>query len=224
MEPLYFLGIPIEVSLTRFMIAQAFGLAVLAFDFWSFQADKQVSYFRRTLASSSAWIVMYLFIGAQLPIILVTTFSVLRNIVFTWAFTVDTPKTRMIARRTMYASLVIAVVAAGPAIATTRPETRLLQAVLLLTTLGFVVGQYMPGVWMLRISAVAYAVGIMAVNSPLDTFNPIGMIIEANKILAVAFFFVVYFRKQKERKRLAAIRPTALNVGRDLRGLAGARA
>ncbi len=222
MEPFYFLGQAIEVSMTRFLIAQALGLAVLAFDFWSFQADEQINYFRRTLASSTAWVIMYFFIGAQLPIILVTSVSVIRNVVFTWAFTVDTPRSRMIARRTMYGSLILAVIAAAPAIATTRPETRGLQVFLLLVTLGFVIGQYMPGVWMLRISAVTYAIGIMLINSPLDTFDPMGMIIEANKILAVVVFFVVYFRKQKERKRLAAIRPKALAIGKDLRGTVAA--
>jgi len=218
MDTFYFLGQPIDVGMTRFLVAQVFGLAVLAFDFWSFQAEEQLSYFRRTLASSSAWVIMYIIVGAQAPIILITSASVLRNIVFTWAFTVQTPRSRMIARRTMYASLIIALVLAVPTIAGTRPETQGLQVFLLLGTLIFVVGQYMPGVWLLRISAVVYAVSVALVNSPLDTFNPVGMIIEVNKGLAIVAFFVVYFRRKKRHRELAAIRPKALAVGRDLRG------
>jgi len=217
MEPAVFLGQVIEVSMTRFVIAQALGLAVLAFDFWSFQTPNQISYFKRTTVSSAAWVAMFFFVGAQLPIILISSASVIRNAIFTWSFIKDTPRSRMIARRTVYTSLAVALLAAIPAIAGTRPGTRSLQVLLLVGTLMFVVGQYMPGIWMLRISAVVYAITVGLVNSPLDTFNPVGLIIEANKILAVIIFFAIYFRKQKERKRMAAIRPVSLSLGRDLR-------
>jgi len=219
MEPVTFLGQAIEVNMTRFIIGQIIGLAVLGFDFWSFQTENQLSYFKRTLASSTLWVIMYFFVGAQLPIIMITAASVLRNSVFTWALIADTGKARMIARRVMYGSLAAVLILAVPTIINTRPGTRLLQVVLAVFTIGFVVGQYMPGIWMLRISAITYAISIILVNSPLDTFNPVGIIIEVNKILAIAIFFVAYFRRQKEKQRLAALKPVALTLGRDLRGL-----
>jgi len=217
MEPMTFLGQAIEVNMARFIIAQVIGLGVLAFDFWSFQTEDQLTYFKRTLMSSSLWVVMYFFVGAQLPIILITSASVLRNAVFTWALIQNTGRARMIARRTMYGSLIAVAILAGPTIAGAQPGTRILQAVLALFTIGFVVGQYMPGIWMLRISAITYAMAIILVNSPLDTFNPVGIIIEVNKILAIVIFFVAYFKRQKEKARLAALTPTALSLGKDLR-------
>jgi len=209
----YFLGMPIEVDMTRFVIGQIFGLGVLVFDFWSFQAEKQLSYFRRTTVSSALWLTMYLIIGAQAPILLVTGFSTLRNVVFTWAFTKDTPRARMIARRTMYNSLAIAFVASVAVIPAMRPETIPFQVLLAITVVFFVVGQYMPGIWLVRISAVFYAIAVLLLNTPLDTFNPIGIIIEVNKLIAIGVFFFVYFRKQKESRRLAAIPPAALGLG-----------
>ncbi len=208
----YFLGMPIEVNLYRFIIGQLFGLAVLAFDFWSFQTPNQLSYFRRTTISSLLWVTMYLLIGAQLPIIIVTAVSTLRNIVFTTAFTLDTPRARMIARRTMYTSLVIALTASLAVIPNMRPETIPFQILLAITVTLFVIGQYMPGIWLIRIFGVAYSIAVLLLNTPLDTFNPAGIIIEVNKILAIAVFFVVYFRKKKESNRLAAIPPAALSL------------
>ncbi|MDR2722157.1 MAG: hypothetical protein LBB54_00285 [Cellulomonadaceae bacterium] len=208
-----FLGQPIEVGMHLFILAQVFGLAVLAFDFWSFQTTDQFTYFKRSTLSSFFWLLMYLFIGAQAPVLLVSGFSTLRNGIFTWAFSVDSPKRRMIARRTLYSSLVIAGVSAFIAIPAARQETQIFQVFLLIGVLAFVVGQYMPGVYPLRITAAFYAVTVLLVNTPLDTFNPVGIIIEANKILAIVVFFAIYFRKQKERNRLAGLQPAALSLG-----------
>ena len=214
---MYFLGQPIVVPMTQFIIAQVIGLGVLAFDFISFQQKDQRKYFGYTAMSSLLWVTMFALVGAQIPILLVSAVSTIRNIIFWWALRKDTGKARMIARRTVYTSLAVALIAAIPAIIGTRPGTRGLQVLLLIGTLAFVVGQYMPGIWMLRISAVIYAITVGLVNSPLDTFNPVGLIIEANKILAVIIFFAIYFRKEKERARMAAIKPVALSLGRDLR-------
>ena len=208
-----FLGMPIEVDMTRFVIGQLFGLGVLFFDFWSFQSERQLSYFRRTTISSALWLTMYLFIGAQAPILLVTGFSTLRNVVFTWAFTKDTPRARMIARRTMYTSLAIAFVASVAVIPAMRPETIPFQILLAITVVFFVVGQYMPGIWLVRIFGLTYGLAVLLLNTPLDTFNPAGIIIEVNKMIAIGVFFFVYFRKQKESRRLAAIPPAALGLG-----------
>jgi hypothetical protein len=205
-----FLGMPIEVSLDRFVLAQVFGLLTLVFNFWSYQMEDQRKYFLRFAVGSGFWLAMYLTMGAQVPVLLVATFSTLRGFMFWWALGADSPWRRMIARRTMYTSLAIAAVASVIAIPDARPETQPFQVFLLVGVVLFVVGQYMPGVYFVRISATVYALAVLLLNTPLDTFNPIGIIIELNNLVAIAVFFVVLSRKKKERARLAAMRPAAL--------------
>jgi hypothetical protein len=59
---------------------------------------------------------------------------------------------------------------------------------------------------------VFYAIAVLLLNTPLDTFNPIGIIIEVNNLLAVAVFFIGYARRQRFLKRLAAVMPSALRL------------
>jgi len=207
-----FLGMPILVSMDRFILAQIVGLAVLAFDFWSFQQKEQRKYFVYTTFSSALWVTMYALVGAQIPVLLVATVSTIRNIIFWWALSEDTPFRRMVARRTLYASLVLALASASMAISAARPETRIFQWFLLVGVLAFVIGQYLPGIYPVRITSVFYAITLILVNTPLDTFNPIGIIIEVNKILAIVVFFAVLARKNRERARLAALKPAALGL------------
>jgi len=208
-----FLGQPIEVPMAQFIIAQAIGLGVLAFDFISFQQKEQRKYFGYTAISSALWITMFALVGAQIPILLVSAVSTVRNVIFWWSLRIDSPKRRMIARRTMYTSLVLALISSTMAIPAARPGTRIFQVFLLFGVLAFVVGQYLPGIYPLRITSLFYAATIILVNTPLDTFNPVGIIIEVNKILAIVVFFVVLSRKNREIARLAALRPAALNLG-----------
>jgi len=210
---MYFLGQPITVPMTQFVIAQIIGIGVLAFDFISFQQKEQIKYFKFTAFSSLLWVTMFALVGAQIPILLVSAVSTIRNVIFWWALKKDTGKSRMIARRTLYASLVLAIVSSTMAIPAARPETRIFQVFLLFGVISFVIGQYMPGIYPLRITSLVYAVTIILVNTPLDTFNPVGIIIEVNKILAIVVFFVILNRKNKESRRLAAIQPAALSLG-----------
>ena len=207
-----FLGMPIDVGMDRFVIAQVLGLAVIAFDFWSFQMSQQHKYFQRTTISSVFWLAMYVVMGAQEPILIVATFSLLRNCVFTWAFSTDSPRRRMIARRTMYTSLVVAVVAAFWRIPQSDPGTHWIQILLALGVVAFVVGQYMPGVYLVRYTALFYAVTVILTNTPLDTWNPMGIVIELNKIVAIVVFFTVLRRKHRRRAHLASLRPAALSL------------
>jgi hypothetical protein len=211
-----FLGQPVTVGMTQFIIAQIVGLGVLAFDFWSFQQKDQRKYFVYTTFSSLLWITMYALVGAQIPVLLVASVSTVRNAIFWWALTQDTPKSRMIARRTMYTSLVLALVSASMAIPAAREGTRYLQVFLLLGVLSFVVGQYMPGYYPMRLTQLFYAVTLILLNTPLDTFNPMGIIIEVNKILAIVVFFVILHRKNKEKRAIASRRPVALGLAQPI--------
>ena len=206
-----------HVGMTRFVIAQVLGLGVLVFNFWAYQTQDQKTYFLRFTIASGFWVAMFAAIGAQLPVMLVSSISVMRGIVFYWSLSADSPFRRMVARRTMYGTLIIALVAAVPTIMTVRPETIPIQIFLLVGIFAFVIGQYMPGVYLVRAGAVIYALALLLSNSPLDTFNPMGMIVELNNLLAVAVFFIGFNNRNKEKARLAAIRPTALALGRDLR-------
>ncbi|ACZ30877.1 hypothetical protein Xcel_1857 [Xylanimonas cellulosilytica DSM 15894] len=205
-----FLGMPIEVGMDRFILGQVFGLLTLVFNFAAYQADDQRKYFLRFTIGSAFWLAMYMTMGAQVPVMLVATFSTLRGVVFWWTLGKDSPRRRMIARRTMYTTLAIAGVASVVAIPAARPETQPFQVFLLIGVLLFVVGQYMPGVYLVRITAVVYAVAVLLLNTPLDTFNPVGIIIELNNLVSIAVFFVILARKNKHRARLAALRPAAL--------------
>ena len=208
-----FLGMAINVSMERFFIAQVLGLAVIVFDFWSFQKDSQIQYFRFTTVSSFFWLLMYFTMGAQAPILLVSTFSLIRNILFTWAFMPDAPPMRrMIARRAMYTSLVAATIVACVIIPRSNPGTHWIQILLALGVLGFIFGQYMPGVYLVRITAVFYAMAVILTNTPLDVWNPMGILIELNKIVAIAVFFWAFNKKNKERARRAAYRPVSLSL------------
>lgn len=207
-----FLGMPIEVGMDRFVIAQILGLCVIAFDFWSFQMSKQHQYFQRTTISSLFWLAMYVVMGAQEPILIVATLSLVRNCVFTWAFSTDSARRRMIARRTMYTSLVVAVVASFLRIPQSDPGTHWIQILLAVGVFAFVIGQYMPGVYLVRFTAVFYALTVALTNTPLDVWNPMGILIEVNKIVAIAVFFTVLARKRKQRAHLASLKPAALSL------------
>jgi len=207
-----FLGQPINVGMTQFIIAQLVGIGVLVFDFISFQQKDQRKYFFYTAFSSGLWVAMYALVGAQIPVLLVSSISTIRNVIFWWALKNGTPKARMIARRTMYTSLVLALISSTMAIPAARPETRIFQVFLLLGVLSFVVGQYLPGIYPLRVTSVFYALTLILVNTPLDTFNPAGIIIEVNKILAIVVFFVVLHKKNKIKEAIATKRPAALDL------------
>jgi hypothetical protein len=208
-----FLGQPIDVSMTRFFIGQAFGILTLVFNFWSYQQSDQRKYFTRFTFGSLTWLAMYIAIGAQVPVMLVAIFSTLRGFVFMWALAADTPFRRMVARRTMYTTLLIAAISSVIAIPGARPETQPLQILLLISVLTFVVGQYMPGVFFVRFAAIFYAIAVILLNTPLDTFNPMGIIIELNNILAVAVFFWAFAKKARARRAVADAVPAALGLG-----------
>ncbi|MCL1900338.1 MAG: hypothetical protein FWG11_07515 [Promicromonosporaceae bacterium] len=210
---MYFLGAPIEVGMTRFIIAQVLGLLTLALNFWSYQTEDQRKYFVRFGFGSLTWMGMFIAIGSQIPVILVALVSTVRPFMFYAALKADTPFSRMFARRTMYTTLAISFIGAISIIPFMRPETIPLQIALAVTGVLFIVGQYLPGVYLVRVFAVFYAWAVLLLNTPLDTFNPMGIIIESFNIIAVVWFFVRRARKLRYLRRLAAIRPPALNLG-----------
>ncbi|MCL1900339.1 MAG: hypothetical protein FWG11_07520 [Promicromonosporaceae bacterium] len=208
----YFLGAPVLVPLTRFLLAQGFGLLCLTFNFLSYQQEEQRKYFGLFTIGSFFWLLMYISVGAQLPVMLVAFFSTLRGIMFYWALGQDTPFARMFARRVLYGTMLIVLVASLIVIPSMRPQTIPFQILLAISAVLFVVGQYMPGIYLVRIFAILYATSVLLLNTPLDTFNPMGIIIEVNNMLAVVVFFVFFYRRKAKSRRLAAIEPAALGL------------
>ena len=208
-----FLGQPIDVGTARFILGQAFGVLTLIFNFWAYQQEDQRKYFLRFAIGSGFWLAMFLTMGAQVPVLLVAIFSTIRGFTFWWTLGADSPWRRMVARRAVYASMAIALVASVIAIPDARPETQPLQLFLMVSVLAFAVGQYMPGVYFVRFAALAYAAAVILLNTPLDTFNPIGIIIEVNNILAVAVFFWGYSKRNRARRAIADAKPVALSLG-----------
>ena len=208
-----FLGQPIDVSMARFILGQSFGVLTLIFNFWAYQQEDQRKYFFRFAIGSAFWLAMFLTMGAQVPVMLVAIFSTIRGFTFWWTLGKDSAWRRMIARRAVYGSMAIALVASVIAIPDARPETQPLQLFLMFSVLAFAVGQYMPGVFFVRFAALAYATAVILLNTPLDTFNPIGIIIEVNNILAVAVFFWGYAKRARAKRAIADAVPVSLSLG-----------
>ena len=207
-----FLGAPVTVPMTMFIIGQVFGVLCLTFNFLSYQQEDQRKYFGLFTTGSFFWLLMYIFVGAQLPVMLVAFFSTLRGILFYWALGQDTPFARMFARRILYGTMIIVLVASLIVIPNMRPLTIPFQIFLALSAVLFVIGQYMPGVYLIRFFAIVYATAVLLLNTPIDTFNPMGIIIELNNMLAVVVFFFFFYRRRAESNRLAAIPPKALSL------------
>ena len=208
----YFLGAPVMVPLARFIIGQVFGILCLTFNFLSYQQENQRKYFGLFTTGSFFWLLMYIAVGAQLPVMLVAFFSSLRGIMFYWALGQDTPFARMFARRVLYGTMVIVLVASLIVIPNMRPLTIPFQIFLAISAVLFVIGQYMPGVYLVRFFAIVYATSVLLLNTPIDTFNPMGIIIEVNNMLAVVVFFIFYYRRRAESRRLQAIPPASFGL------------
>jgi hypothetical protein len=208
-----FLGIPIEVELWRFVVAQVFGVITLVFNFVAFQIKNQRKYLLTTSIGSTFWTLMYVFVGAQLPILIAASFSALRGLVFWWIFAKDSPARKKAGKIFLYVALagallgsVIGIVVAGGELI--KPETLALQIVMLGTALLFIVGQYLPSKHYLRIFALFYATTVLLTNTPLDTFNPMGILIEAANIISIFVFYVFWFRRNFAKRELVEIKET----------------
>ncbi|MCL2846799.1 MAG: YgjV family protein [Firmicutes bacterium] len=201
-----FLGMEISVALPWFIIAQVLGLITIFFDFWSYQIKDQRKYLLVFSIGSLFWMLMFIAVGAQVPIILAAAFSVLRGMVFWWIFAKDTKKRRVGGRVFLYVALAIGLGGAIIGVINATPETRWLQIVMLVTALLFVVGQYLPSKHYVRAFAMLYAIAVLLLNTPLDTFNPMGILIEVAKIVSIVVFYVLLVRKGYLVKKLKEIK------------------
>jgi len=183
------LGMEINIAMHWFVIAQILGVITIIFDFVSYQIKDQRRYLLWFSMGSFFWMLMFITIGAQIPVILAAAFSVLRGMVFWWIFAKNTRKRKIAGKVFLYMALAIGLVGAAQGVAHATPETVWLQVFMLVTALLFVVGQYLPSKHYVRVFAIFYAVAVLLLNTPLDTFNPMGILIEVAKIVSIFVFY-----------------------------------
>jgi len=184
-----------DIALHWFILAQIFGVITIILDFISYQIKEQRRYLLWFSIGSLFWTLMFITIGAQIPVILAAGFSFLRGMVFWWIFAKNTKGRKIAGKVFLYIALALGIVGAASAVAGATPETRWLQIFMLVTAILFIIGQYLPSKHYVRIFALFYATAVLLLNTPLDTFNPMGILIELAKIVSIAVFYVKMVHK-----------------------------
>jgi hypothetical protein len=195
---------------TWFILAQLLGLVTIVFEFISYQKKIKSEYFLATGIGSFFWIFMFVSIGmatgmaTQISLIVAATYSTIRNLVFHVTFKKNTVKSNEFGLRFLLVMIVVALAAGIASVVTSPEEVRWIQTIGMITALGFVVCQYLPGVHYVRISIVFYALAVIALNSPLNIlygdirWNFMGIAIELAKIISVIVFYVRYSKNPEK--------------------------
>ena len=195
---------------TWFIIAQVMGLVTIIFEFLSYQIKDKVKYFLAAGVSSFFWMLMFIAIGistgmsTQLSLLLAATYSTVRNLVFWRIFKKDTPQSKEAGLIFLLVMIVIALVAGTATVLNAPEQVRWLHILGLVAALGFVVGQYLPGVHYVRITVVFYAVVVLLTQTPLNIlegdfrWNIMGILIEVAKMSSVAVFYMRYSSQPKK--------------------------
>jgi len=193
-----------------YIVAQVLGVITIGFEFASYQIKNKARYFLMTGIGSFFWMLMFVAIGlamgmnTQLSLIIAATYSTVRNLVFYRTFSKNTAESREMGLIFLLIMIVVAIVAAVVVLPSVPVEVRWLHILGLVAALGFVVGQYMPGVHFVRVTAVIYAIVVMLTQTPLNIlygdfrWNIMGILIEAAKIISVIVFYIRYASKSDE--------------------------
>ncbi|MCL2376996.1 MAG: hypothetical protein FWC76_06310 [Defluviitaleaceae bacterium] len=185
-----------------FIVAQILGVITIGFEFASYQIKDKTKYFLVTGIGSFFWMAMFVAIGlatgmsTQISLIVASSYSTIRNLVFFKIFSKDTPKSKEAGLIFLLVMIVVALVAGILAIVNSPEEVRWLHTLGMVTALGFVIGQYLPGVHYVRIAVLFYAVVVMLTQTPLNIlegdfrWNIMGILIESAKIVSVIVFYL----------------------------------
>ena len=136
-----------------------------------------------------------------IPPIIASGFGTLRCFVFWWIYGKDSKRRKIGGRVFLLVFLAVALAGGIIAIINSSPEVRVFQWVVMGAALLFVVGQYLPNKHFVRATAVIYAIAFSFASTPLYIlegdfrWNPMGLLIEASKILSVAIFYLRFARK-----------------------------
>ncbi|MCL1924336.1 MAG: YgjV family protein [Defluviitaleaceae bacterium] len=190
-----------------FLVAQILGLITIGFEFASYQIKNKSKYFLVTGVGSFFWLLMFFSMGmatgmdTQLSLIVAAIYSTFRNLVFWQIFKHNTPKSQEAGLIFLLIMIVVALTAGTFTVLNAPADVRWLHILGLITALGFVVGQYLPGVHYVRISVVFYALVVILTQTPLNIlygdfrWNVMGIAIEGAKILSVIAFYIKYSKE-----------------------------
>ena len=193
-----------------FILAQVLGAITIAFEFASYQIKNKSKYFLVTGIGSFFWMTMFVAVGfataidTQLSLIVAATYSTVRNIIFWRIFSKNTPQSKEFGLNFLLVMIVIAIVAGSLAVINAPAEVRWLHSIGMVAAIGFVVGQYLPGVHYVRITVVIYALLVILTQTPINIlygdfrWNVMGIAIELAKISSVLVFYMRYANEPKK--------------------------
>ena len=195
---------------TWFILAQILGVITICFEFTSYQIKDKTKYFFVTGIGSIFWMMMFVAIGmatgmsTQLSLIIAATYSSVRNLVFYRIFSKNTPESKEAGLNFLLLMILIAIVAGTVTVINAPEQVRWLHIIGLIAALGFVVGQYLPGVHYVRVAVVFYAVIVLLTQTPINIlygdfrWNIMGIMIEMAKIISVCVFYIRYAYEPKK--------------------------
>ncbi|MCL2874080.1 MAG: hypothetical protein FWE29_04020 [Defluviitaleaceae bacterium] len=201
-----------------YIVAQVLGVITIGFEFASYQIKDKTKYFLVTGIGSFFWMAMFVSIGfatgmsTQLSLILAATYSTIRNLVFFRIFSKNTPESKEAGLIFLLAMIVVGVGAGVVTVLNAPTEVRWLHIIGLITALGFVIGQYLPGVHYVRITVIFYAFIVLLTQTPLNIlygdfrWNIMGILIEVAKISSVIVFYIRY-SSEPQRPQLQFAKP-----------------
>ena len=192
-----------------FIIAQVLGLITIVFEFASYQIKDKTKYFMITGIGSFFWLLMFIAIGlatglsTQFSLILAASYSTIRNLTFFGIFRKNTAASKETGLIFLLIMIVVAIVAGTFTVLNAPEQVRWLHIIGLFMAIGFVVGQYLPGVHYVRVSVVFYAIAVLLTQTPLNIlygdfrWNIMGIAIELAKISSVLIFYIRYSSQPK---------------------------
>ena len=193
-----------------YIIAQILGVITIGFEFASYQIKDKAKYFLITGIGSFFWMTMFIAIGlatgmsTQLSLIVASTYSTFRNLIFARIFKKDTPQSKEAGLIFLLVMIVVALVAGTMAVVSAPVEVRWLHILGMITALAFVIGQYLPGVHYVRVAVVFYALVVLVTQTPVNIlygdfrWNIMGIAIESAKIISVIVFYIRYASEPKK--------------------------
>ena len=195
---------------TWFIITQILGLITICFEFASYQIKEKNKYFLITGIGSFFWFTMFFSIGmatgmdTQLSLLVASSYSTTRNLIFWRIFAKNTPESKEFGLNFLLFMIGIALIAGSLAVIHAPSEVRWLHALGMAASISFVIGQYLPGHHYVRITVTLYAIVVLLTQTPINIlegdfrWNPMGMAIEVAKIASVVVF---YIRLSKDPKQ-----------------------
>jgi len=193
-----------------FIIAQILGVITIAFEFTSYQIKDKSKYFMITGIGSFFWMLMFFTMGlatsmdTQLSLIVAATYSTIRNLVFWQIFTKNTPQRKEFGLNFLLVMIVVALIAGTLSVINSPEQVRWLHTLGMIAALGFVVGQYLPGVHAVRITVTLYALVVILTQTPINIlygdfrWNIMGILIEVAKISSVVIFYIRFANDPKK--------------------------